>query len=125
VGRSDRGGLCDGADEFMAQDAMVRDAIKESLAQFFPTIRVDRDRFPTLETVRARYVLCTRAIYDALADDVFEGCHHLETENPFNVLVTDHEDGLPFIALSYMHRAAERYRAMLDDGRAALRHPTA
>jgi len=113
------------ADEVMAGDPMVRDTLKESLAQFFPTIQVDRDRFPTLETARAHFVLCTRRMYEAHRDDIFEGRHHLETDNPFNVLYTDHEEGLPFIAISFMFRGNEDYKKLQEQGRTALGHPTA
>ena len=113
------------ADVVMAEDTQVRDALKESLAQFFPTIQVDRDRFPSLDTVRARYVLCTRRMYEVHRDDIFDGYHHLETENPFNVLVTEHEEGLPFIALTYMQRIQAEYMRAAEQGRAALGHLTA
>ncbi len=120
----DGNALAAAADEVLAHDPMVRDVLKESLAQFFPTIQVDRDRFPTLDTVRARFVLCTRTQYEAHRDDVFEGYHHLETDNPFNVLLTEHEEGLPFAALSYVHRTHERYKVLVEQGRAALGHAT-
>jgi len=121
----DRDALFHAADEVLAQDPLLRDALKESLAQFCPTVQIDRDRFPTLETVRLRYVLCTPAMYEAHRDSVFEGLHHLETDNPFNVLVTEHEEGLPFIALTAMSRAQERYRDAVSEGRDAVHHPTA
>ena len=108
----------------MAEDGQVRDSLKESLAQFFPTIQVDRDRFPSLDTVRARFVLCTRRMYEAHRDDIFDGYHHLETDNPFNVLVTEHEEGLPFIALTYMQRIQAEYVRAAEQGRAALGHLT-
>lgn len=110
------------ADEILAQDPLVRDTLKESLAQFFPTIQVDRDRFPALETARSRFVLCTRRMYEAHGADIFEGYHHLETDNPFNVLCTEHEEGLPFLALTYMYRANEEYKRLREQGRAALGH---
>lgn len=119
------GQLAAAADEVLATDPMVRDALKESLAQFFPTIQVDRDRFPALDTARSRFVLCTHRMYEAHRDDVFEGYYHLETDNPFNVLFTQHEEGLPFIALGYMRRLHEAYVAQVESGRAALGHPTA
>jgi hypothetical protein len=122
--RPDAAVLAAAADEVLAADEVARDVLKESLAQFFPTIQVDRDRFPTLETARARFVLCTRRMYEAHAEDIFEGYHHLETDNPYNVLFTEHEEGIPFIALSYMQRINEAYKA-LDPARAALGHPTA
>jgi hypothetical protein len=116
--------LAAAADDVLATDAMVRDVLKESLAQFFPTIQVDRDRFPSLETARSRFVLCTRRMYEARREDVFEGYHHLETENPWNVLCTEHEEGLPFVALTYVQRIQAEYRAQIESGRAALGHLT-
>jgi hypothetical protein len=121
----DPGRLAAEADIVMAEDSQVRDSLKESLAQFFPTIQVDRDRFPSLDTVRARFVLCTRRMYEAHRDDIFDGYHHLETDNPFNVLVTEHEEGLPFIALTYMQRIQVEYVRAAEQGRAALGHLTA
>lgn len=117
--------LAEAADEILAQDALVRDTLKESLAQFFPTIQVDRDRFPALETARSRFVLCTRRMYEAHRDDIFEGYHHLETDNPFNVLCTEHEEGLPFIAITSMYRANEAYKALREPERAAQGHLSA
>lgn len=117
--------LATAADEVLSGDGPVRDALKESLAQFFPTIQVERDRFPTLETARSRFVLCTRRMYEAHRDDIFEGFHHLETDNPYNILVTQHEEGLPFIALSYMRRIHETYVGQIESGRTVLGHPTA
>ena len=64
------------------------------------------------------------AQYEAHRDDVFEGYHHLETDNPFNVLLTEHEEGLPFAALSYVRRTHERYKLLVEQGRAALGHAT-
>jgi hypothetical protein len=121
----DSAAIAAAADEVLCTDGQVRDVLKESLAQFFPTIQVDRDRFPTLETARSRFVLCSRRMYEAYRDDIFEGYHHLETENPWNVLVTQHEEGLPFIALTYLRRIHEAYAAQVESGRAALGHPTA
>jgi hypothetical protein len=123
--RADGPQLTSTADEILATDPIVRDALKESIAQFFPTIQVDRDRFPTLDTARSRFVLCTRRMYEAHREDVFEGYHHLETDDPFNVLVTQHEEGLPFIALSYLRRIHDSYAAQVDSGRAVLGHLTA
>ena len=105
--------------------AAKSDALKESLAQFFPTIQVDRDRFPALDTARSRFVLCTRRMYEAHREDIFEGYYHLETDNPFNVLCSQHEEGLPFIALTYMRRVHDAYVAQIESGRAVLGHPTA
>jgi hypothetical protein len=123
--RPDTSQLAAAADEVMAKDPMVRDMLKESLAQFFPTVQVDRDRVPTLDTARSRFVLCTRRMFEAHRDDIFEGHHHLETEDPFNILFTQHEEGLPFVALSYMHRIHEEYKTLHEQGRAALGHLTA
>jgi hypothetical protein len=123
--RPDVAQLAAAADEVMAEDVMVRDVLKESLAQFFPTVQVDRDRFPTLDTARSRFVLCTSRMYEAHRDDIFEGHHHLETADPFNVLFTQHEEGLPFVALSYMYRINQDYKLLHEQGRAALGHLTA
>ncbi|MFQ5599234.1 MAG: hypothetical protein ACE5G2_01630, partial [Candidatus Krumholzibacteriia bacterium] len=117
--------LAAAADEVMATEPLVRDALKESLAQFFPTIQVDRDRFPTLETARSRFVLCTRRMYEAHREDIFDGYHHLETDNPYNVLVSEHEEGIPFLALTYMYRIHEEFKAQHLQGRTSLAHAMA
>jgi hypothetical protein len=120
----DAAALATAADEVLAGDAAVRDALKESLAQFFPTVQVERDRLIGMQTVRARFVLCTRRMYEAHHDDVFEGYRHIETTDPYVVLCTDHEEGLPFGVLAPMRRAHERYRVLVDEGRAKLGHAT-
>jgi hypothetical protein len=112
-------------DEVMASEPLVRDALEESLSQFFPTIQVDRDRFPTLETARARFVLCTPRIYEAYRDDLFVGYHHLETSNPCNILVSGHEEGIPFLALNYVYRIHEEYKAHRGHERTTLAHSMA
>jgi hypothetical protein len=123
--RVDAEELAGAADEVLCTDPLVRDALKESLAQFFPTVQVDHDRFPALETARSKFVLASRRMYEAYKDDIFEGYHHLEIDVPWNVLLTQHEEGLPFLALTYMRRIHEAYEAQVESGRAALGHPTA
>jgi hypothetical protein len=105
----------------MASEPLVREALKETLAQFAPTIQVDRDRFAHLETARFRFVLCTRWMYE-VNRDLFEGFEHLETDNPYNVLVTQHEEGLPFIALRCLRRSQEIFRAEAAEDRIRLAH---
>ena len=109
--RPDIAQLAETTDQVMASETLVREALQESLVQFFPTVRLDRERFPTLETVRARFVLCTRRMYEAHRHDLFAGYHHLETDNPYNVLVTEHEEGIPFLLLAHMVRTHGVYKA--------------
>jgi len=124
LARPDPVRLAEAADEVMASEPLVRDALKESLAQFAPTVQIDRDRFAQLETARLRFVLCTRWMHE-VNRDLFEGYELIETENPFNVLVTHHEEGLPFIALRCMRRAQEIYRREESEGRTLLAHSQA
>jgi hypothetical protein len=112
------------ADAAMAAEPMVREAIKEALAQFRASIQVDRDRFAALETARLRFVLCTSRMFEAHAD-LFAGFEHLETDNPYNILVTEHEEGLPFLALASMRRRHEIYRVAQAEGRTATAHAQA
>lgn len=107
--RPDARQLADAADRLMTHEPLVTDAVKESLTQFVATVRFDRERFRGLETARSRYVLCTKAMYETHRD-LFDGYHHLETDNPYNVLFTQHQEGLPFLAIAYMGEIASRYR---------------
>ena len=97
-------------DSIFCNDEKVYDYLKTTLAQFFMTIKLDRDRFPTLETSKCMFVMCTKKYYDKYKDDLFEGYGHIETENPFNIVVTKHEEGFPFIAMSYIYRINEEYK---------------
>ena len=101
--------LTETADRIMTSEPLVVDALKESLTQFVATIRFDRERFSDFETARSRYVLCTKPMYEAYGADLFAGYHHLETENPYNVLFTEHQEGLPFLALRYMGEINAHY----------------
>ncbi len=109
--RPDERRLLDATDRIMAREPLVIDALKESLTQFVATIRFDHERFGELDTVRSRYVLCTKRMYEAHEHDLFQDYHHLETENPYNVLFTEHHEGLPFLAVRYMGEINARYRA--------------
>jgi hypothetical protein len=109
-------------DELFCEDPMVFDYVKATLDQFFMTLRLDRDRFPTLETSQSGFVICTKKFYDKYKEDLFEGYTHIETENPFNVIVTKHEEGFPFVAISYMHRINKEYKELRGRGEAKLGH---
>jgi len=110
------------ADDLFCQDAKVYDYVKTSLDQFFMTLKLDRDRFPTLETSQSLFVMCTKRFYEKYKDDLFEEYTHIETENPFNIIVTKHEEGFPFIAISYMYRISEEYKELRDRGESAMGH---
>ncbi len=97
------------ADEILAADPFVREALKEALAQFAPPVQIDRERFARLETAQLRFVLCTRRMYEAHRD-LFEPRRFLETRNPYAVLFTDHEEGLPFLALACVRRMHDAYK---------------
>ena len=109
-------------DDLFCQDKKVYDYVKATLDQFFMTLKLDRDRFPTLETSQSWFVMCTKKFYEKYKDDLFEGYTHIETENPFNVVVTRHEEGFPFIAISYMYRINEEYKELRSRGESALGH---
>ncbi len=109
-------------DDLFCQDAKVYDYVKTSLDQFFMTLKLDRDRFPTLETGQSLFVMCTKRFYEKYKDDLFEGYTHIETENPFNIIVTKHEEGFPFIAISYMYRISEEYKELRDRGESVMGH---
>jgi hypothetical protein len=104
------------------KDRKVYDYIKTMLDQFFMTLKLDRDRFPTLETSQSFFVMSTKRFYDTYKDDLFEGYSHIETENPFNVIMTKHEEGFPFIAMSYVHRINEDYKELHGHGKASQGH---
>ncbi len=109
-------------DDLFCEDQKVYDYIKAMLDQFFMTLKLDRDRFPTLETSKSQFVICTKNFYDKYRDDLFDGYSHLETENPFNVFLTRHEEGFPFIAVSYMHRINDEFKELRNHDKAAMGH---
>ena len=109
-------------DDIFCEDGKVYDYLKMTLDQFFMTLKLDRDRFPTLETSQCMFVMCTRKFYEKHRDDLFEGYGFIETQNPFNIIVTKHEEGFPFIAMSYFHRLNEEYKERLGHGEGAMGH---
>ncbi len=109
-------------DAMFCEDQKVYDYVKTTIAQFFMTLKLDRDRLPTLETNQCKFVMCTKKFYDRYRDDLFEGFGHIETENPFNVIVAQHEEGFPFIAMSYMYRINEEYKEQRAHGNTSHGH---
>ncbi len=109
--RPDERQLSEAANRIMANEPLVKDAVKESLTQFGATIRFDREQFGDLETARSRYVMCTKLMYEMHQHDLFADYHHLESDNPYNVLFSEHVEGLPFLAVRYMAEINARYRA--------------
>jgi hypothetical protein len=109
-------------DSIFCKDEKVYDYLKTTLAQFFMTIKLDHDRFPTLETSKCMFVMCTKKFYDKYKDDLFEGYGHIETDNPFNVVVTKHEEGFPFIAMSYIYRINNEYKEQQAHGNTSQGH---
>ena len=120
--RPDLNQLTKYVDELFSQDPKVYDYVKTMLDQFFMTLKLDRDRFPILETSKASFVMCTNRYYEKYKDDLFEGYSHIETENPFNIIVTKHEEGFPFAAISYMHRINEEFKELRSYKKAAFGH---
>jgi hypothetical protein len=120
--RPDLNQLTKYVDELFSQDPKVYDYVKTMLDQFFMTLKLDRDRFPILETSKANFVMCTNRYYEKYKDDLFEGYSHIETENPFNIIVTKHEEGFPFSAISYMHRINEEFKELRSYKKSALGH---
>jgi hypothetical protein len=109
-------------EELFCKEKKVYEYIKAMLDQFFLTLKLDRDRFPTLETSQSSFVLCTKRFYEQYRDDLFEGFAHIETDNPYNVIMTRHEEGFPFIAVSYFHRINEQFKEHRTHGKSGLGH---
>lgn len=120
--RPDLNQLTKFVDESFCDDEKVYDYVKTMLDQFFMTLKLDRDRFPTLETSQASFVMCTNRYYQKYKDDLFEAYSHIETENPFNIIVTKHEEGFPFSAISYMHRINEEFKELRSLNKCAFGH---
>ena len=120
--RPDLNQLTKYVDELFSEDPKVHDYVRTMLDQFFMTLKLDRDRFPILETSQASFVMCTNRYYEKYKDDLFEGYSHIETENPFNIIVTKHEEGFPFSAISYMHRINEEFKELRTYKKAAFGH---
>jgi hypothetical protein len=109
-------------DTVLCEDKQVYEYLKSMLDQFFMTLKLDRDRFPTLETSKSQFVICTKNFYEKYKDDLFEGYSHLETENPYNVYLTRHEEGFPFIAMSYVNRINDDFKELRKHDKAAFGH---
>ena len=109
-------------DDLFCEDEAVYQYVESMMSQFFMTLKLDRDRFPSLETSQCQFVVCTKKFFDKYKDDFFEGYCHLETDNPFNILVTRHEEGFPFIAISYLHRINDQYKELRGRGESAAGH---
>ncbi len=122
ITRPDLGQLTRVVDELFCEDKMVYDYLKTMLGQFFMTLKLDRDRFPSLETSQSAFVICTKKFHDKYKDDLFDGYWHIETENPFNVIVTRHEEGFPFVSISYLHRINEEFKELRARGESAGGH---
>ena len=120
--RPDQNQLTMLVDDLFCRDIKVYDYIKTMLSQFFMTLKLDRDRFPTLETSQSFFVMCTKGFYEKYKEDLLEGYSHIETENPFNVILTKHEEGFPFIAMSYIHRINEEFRELHAHGKSSIGH---
>jgi len=120
--RPDQNQLTMLVDDMFCRDLKVYDYIKTMLSQFFMTLKLDRDRFPTLETSQSFFVMCTKGFYEKYKEDLLEGYSHIETENPFNVILTKHEEGFPFIAMSYIHRINEEFRELHAHGKSSIGH---
>jgi hemoglobin-like flavoprotein len=120
--RPDLNQLTKYVDELFSQDPKVYDYVKTMLDQFFMTLKLDRDRFPILETSKASFVMCTNRYYEQYKDDLFEGYAHIETENPFNIIVTKHEEGFPFSAISYIHRINEEFKELKSYNKSSFGH---
>ena len=120
--RPDQNQLTMLVDDLFCRDPKVYDYIKTMLSQFFMTLKLDRDRFPTLETSQSFFVMCTKGFYEKYKEDLLEGYSHIETENPFNVILTKHEEGFPFIAMSYIHRINEEFRELHAHGKSSIGH---
>ncbi len=120
--RPDQNQLTRLVDDLFCRDQKVYEYIKTMLSQFFMTLKLDRDRFPTLETSQSFFVMCTKGFYEKYKDDLLEGYSHIETENPFNVILTKHEEGFPFIAMSYLHRINEDFKELHAHGKSSIGH---
>ena len=120
--RPDQNQLTRLVDDLFCRDLKVYDYIKTMLSQFFMTLKLDRDRFPTLETSQSFFVMCTKGFYEKYKEDLLEGYSHIETENPFNVILTKHEEGFPFIAMSYIHRINEEFKELHAHGKSSIGH---
>ena len=120
--RPDQNQLTRLVDDLFCRDLKVYDYIKTMLSQFFMTLKLDRDRFPALETSQSFFVMCTKGFYEKYKEDLLEGYSHIETENPFNVIFTKHEEGFPFIAMSYLHRINEDFKELHAHGKSSIGH---
>jgi hypothetical protein len=120
--RPDQNQLTRLVNDLFCRDPKVYNYIKTMLSQFFMTLKLDRDRFPTLETSQSFFVMCTKGFYEKYKDDLLEGYSHIETENPYNVIFTKHEEGFPFIAMSYMHRINEEFKELHAHGKSSSGH---
>jgi hypothetical protein len=120
--RPDIDAISECVDRLYCKEPRVVEYLKSCLDRFFLTIRLDRNRFPTLETNQSHFVMCTKGFYDAYKDALFEGFCHIETDNPFNVIVSRHEEGFPFHAISYMSQINQDYKELQLRGESGYGH---
>jgi hypothetical protein len=120
----DEARLAAAVDASLAADPEMTTGLREAQAQLFPAAQIDRDARLLVDNPHSRFVLCTRGMYEAHAGDLFEGYDHLETDEPYEVLLVQPESGLRFMALAYLRRIQAAYLA-LPAAEQSLGHLTA
>jgi hypothetical protein len=93
--RADAERLAATGEDIMASEPLARQALQDAILQLHPTVELQREKFGTLQTLRRRFVLCTRRFLHAHGD-LLQDYQHIETTSPWNVWISEHEEGFPF-----------------------------
>jgi hypothetical protein len=104
-------------DEIMATEPLARRVLQDAILALHPTVDVQRTDLGEFKTLRPRFVVCSRRFLHAHAD-LLEDYLHIEATAPWNVWISEHEEGLPFEAMQHagacvqsLHRDTDHKRA--------------
>jgi len=96
-----------GAD-IMVSEPLARQALQDAILRLHPLVELQREKLDELQTLRRRFVACTRRFLHAHGD-LLQDYHHIETSSPWNVWVSEHEEGFPFEAIAPVAACLDLY----------------
>jgi hypothetical protein len=111
-------------EEIMASEPRMRRALQDALLVLHPTVDVQRAGLNGLSTMRRRFVVCSRRFLHAHAD-LLEDHQHVESASPWNVWISEHEEGLPFGAMRHAEACLHEVRHGTERSRALRAFATA
>ena len=87
--------------DIMVSEPLARQALQDAILRLHPMVDLQRDKFGNLQTLRRRFVACTRRFLHAHGD-LLQDYQHIETSSPWNVWVSEHEEGFPFEVVGHI-----------------------